>query len=145
MCLKFLLEGNPDNQALISSLEARDPEASSELTADESAEAGIKFKPGETGKMRLSVRKPSWPKTGGGGGGGGSRLLTDGDRQRIREMALAQHGMSSGGGRVLDHEDEDYDDVEDLVRGLGQDDRSVDKGKGKEKAVEDEDDELEFM
>ena len=121
MCLKFLLENNPENQALVSSLEAREvvppqnaPDAvSMRETMDK---LGVDVRLGNDGRARV-VRRDGF---------GGNR------------MGRYQHTQ----GRV----EELRDEAEALglpVNGVD----AVDKGKGKERALEfdDENDDIEFM
>ncbi len=123
MCLKFLLENNPENQALVSSLEAREvvpptnttDAASMRETMDK---LGVDVKVGSDGRARVVRRE---------GFGGRGRY---------------ERGQGYGQGRV----EELRDDVESLGLPLHEQGEGDDKGKGKERELEfDDDDEVEFM
>lgn len=123
MCLKFLLESNPENQALVSSLEAREvvqPDTSTKETLDK---MGVEVQIGEDGKPRV--------------------LRTRGEA-RGRERA-ARRGPSRGrqSGYV-----EEVDDAE-IEGQQSQNENGHDSRKGKERETlsvqGDEDDEIEFM
>jgi hypothetical protein len=135
MCLKFLLENNPENQALVSSLEAR------EVVSPQNAEDAMSLR--ETmDKMNVDVRLGSdgrvrlERKEGYGGGKTGLRNGSGPEQSRIQELR---------------------DEVEALGLPVnGEDEVETNKGKGKERAVEfsgddyddDDDDDgsdLEFM
>lgn len=121
MCLKFLLENNPGNQGLVSSLEAREvvpPQSTSDAMSmrETMDKLGVDVRLGNDGRARV-VRRDGF---------GPSRM--------------GRHGHTQG--RV----EELRDDAEALglpVNGVDK----TDKGKGKERALEfnDEDDEIEFM
>ena len=124
MCLKFLLENNPENQALVSSLEAREvvppPNAADAMSLRETMDKmGVDVHMGSDGRARI-VRRDGY-------GGGESVDIRNGATEgRIQELR---------------------DEVEALglpVDGQG----DMNKGKGKERAVDfddNEDDEIVFM
>lgn len=128
MCLKFLLEGNPENQALVSSLEAREVAPSDAATQEALEKMGANLDLSENGKVKITGRKASWLKN----------LQAERERERLRA------GVRENG-RVLGEVDADArENGGDNSKG-----KDKDKGKGKEKAVDDDndddDDEIEFM
>jgi hypothetical protein len=131
MCLKFLLENNPENQALVSSLEAREvvppSDAGDGVSLRETMEKmGVDVRLGSDGRARI-VRKEGY-------GGPSGRV-----------------GMRNGAAQAQGRIQELRDEVEAL--GLPVDGADVDTGKGKERALEfddyedgqEEDEEFEFM
>ncbi|KIV83510.1 hypothetical protein PV11_05529 [Exophiala sideris] len=129
MCLKFLLESNPENQALVSSLEAREVAPSDDVTKEALEKMGANLDV-ESGKVKLTAlaRKASWVKS----------QWEERERERLR-------GSVKENGRVLG----EVDDVADLIdeTHLREDSGGNENGngKGKEKVIDDDDDELEFM
>jgi len=54
MCLKFLLEANPENQALVSSLEAREVVPADSASKDSLEKMGVDVALGEDGKVKVT-------------------------------------------------------------------------------------------
>jgi len=133
MCLKFLLESNPENQALVSSLEAREVAPTDAVTKEALEKMGANLDV-ENGKVKITPasRKASWVKN----------QIAERERERLR-------GSLKENGRVLG----EIDDVADLINDThlhedsGDTGNGMGKGKGKEKVIDDDDDddELEFM
>ena len=118
MCLKFLLENNPENQALVSSLEAREvvpPQSAGDaLSLRETMEKmGVDVRLGSDGRARI-VRKEGYG--GAGVGRAGLRGGAAAAQSRIQELR---------------------DEVEALGLPVhGEDEVDIDRAKGKERAVE---------
>ncbi|KAK4948718.1 hypothetical protein LTR10_012722 [Elasticomyces elasticus] len=129
MCLKFLLESNPENQALVSSLEAREVAPSDDVTKEALEKMGANLDV-ESGKVKLTAlaRKASWVKN----------QWEERERERLR-------GSVKENGRVLGEVDDVADLIDDTHLREDSGGNENGKGKGKEKVVDDDDDELEFM
>ncbi|KIW29592.1 uncharacterized protein PV07_05398 [Cladophialophora immunda] len=140
MCLKFLLENNPENQALVSSLEAREivpppGEKDAEIVRETTERLGLEVRLGSDGRARV-VRRDGAPG------------------HMARRGVAADRGPGTRSGRIEEVGD-DYDEIEALGLPVNGDDAAGrDKGKGKERAVDldvgggggDADDqEIEFM
>ncbi|KIX98440.1 uncharacterized protein Z520_05741 [Fonsecaea multimorphosa CBS 102226] len=152
MCLKFLLENNPENQALVSSLEAREivpppgaGEKDAEILRETTERLGLEVRLGEDGRARLVRRE----------GGQGNHLGGASSRRAMMPAADRNLNGRSGSGRIEEvGDDDEYDEMEALGLGVNGDEaeegKGKDKGKGKERAVdldgdEDDDQEIEFM
>ncbi|KAI1608880.1 spinocerebellar ataxia type 10 protein domain-containing protein [Exophiala viscosa] len=132
MCLKFLLESNPENQALVSSLEAREVAPTDAVTKEALEKMGANLDV-ENGKVKITAasRKASWVKN----------QIAQRERERLR-------GSVKENGRVLGEIDDVADLIDDthLREDSGNSGNGTEKGKGKEKVVQDDDDdEIEFM
>ncbi|KAI1625321.1 spinocerebellar ataxia type 10 protein domain-containing protein [Exophiala viscosa] len=132
MCLKFLLESNPENQALVSSLEAREVAPTDTVTKEALEKMGANLDV-ENGKVKITAasRKASWVKN----------QIAERERERSR-------GSVKENGRVLGEIDDVADLIDDthLREDSGTSGNGTEKGKGKEKVVQDDDDdEIEFM
>lgn len=135
MCLKFLLESNPENQALVSSLEAREVAQPDSKTKETLSNMGVELVLGEDGKPKILREK-------------GAGWYERRERERRRGGAgRAKRGVSEEVVELLG----DGDDNEEL--GLENDElegelkQDQDKGKGKEADVDEDgqDDDIEFM
>ena len=116
MCLKFLLENNSENQALVTSLEAR------EVVPPQNAPDAETMK--ETmDKLGVDVR-----------------LGHDGRARVVRRDFVGRPGMRAAHSRI----EELRDEVEALGLPVNGDDEE-DKGKGKERAIDLSDDDFDFM
>ncbi|EXJ53939.1 hypothetical protein A1O7_09276 [Cladophialophora yegresii CBS 114405] len=120
MCLKFLLENNPENQALVSSLEAREvvppPDTGDAMSITEALD-----------KLGMDVA-----------------LMPDGRAKVVRRDGAngRKMGLRPGQGRI--------EELREEVEALGlpvNEEETVEKGKGKERAKESasDDGEIEFM
>jgi hypothetical protein len=113
MCLKFLLENNPENQALVSSLEAR------EVVSPQNAEDAMSLR--ETmDKMNVDVRLGSdgrvrlERKEGYGGGKTGLRNGSGPEQSRIQELRdEVETNKRKGKERAVEFSGDDYDDDDD--------------------------------
>ncbi|KIW99203.1 uncharacterized protein Z519_00866 [Cladophialophora bantiana CBS 173.52] len=137
MCLKFLLENNPENQALVSSLEAREivppPGEDAEIVRETTERLGLEVRLGSDGRARV-VRRD------------GAQSLP---AKRDNPNTNTRSGSTSGTGRI-EEVGHGYDEIEALglpVNGseAAAEAKDKDKGKGKERAVDPDDQEIEFM
>lgn len=117
MCLKFLLENNPENQALISSLEAREivppPETPDGMSLRETMDKlGLEPRLGSDGKARM-VRRENLsrpvPKFRSG--------RVEEFKEEFESLGLPTNGhdeqdKGQGNGKVVDLTDEDDDEIE---------------------------------
>jgi hypothetical protein len=142
MCLKFLLENNPANQALVSSLEAREvvppPDKHDELSMRETLDKlGVDVRLGADGRARVERRD-------------GYRFAqARRDRERMnaaRDGGRWRYERSQGRVEELRDEVEALGlPVTDGGEGVG-DENEAGSAKGKERAVEvDDEDDFEFM
>ncbi|KIW14519.1 hypothetical protein PV08_07303 [Exophiala spinifera] len=115
MCLKFLLENNPENQALVSSLEAREVATPDATTQEVIDKMNIKFQLNKDGKVELSDKELTYLKN------------IQAEAQRT-PMKLSNSNRDSG--RIVP-----------IMEGAAVE-SSTDKGKGKATSP---DDEIEFM
>jgi hypothetical protein len=60
MCLKFLLEGNAENQALVSSLEAREVATPDAATQEVIDKMSLKFQLNKDGKVELNEKEVAY-------------------------------------------------------------------------------------
>lgn len=121
MCLKFLLESNPANQKLVSSLEAREvvPPPSGDDTLNR---MGVDVRVGDDGKVKVTSNgtKPNRSKNGDSGpaaassGKGQGRVLEDEARGAFQKLDLKDSaqgqvkGHGVGGDQADDNSDVDF-------------------------------------
>ncbi|KAH0841694.1 hypothetical protein AYO21_01075 [Fonsecaea monophora] len=136
MCLKFLLEHNPENQALVSSLEAREivpapGEKDAELVRETTEKLGLEVRLGSDGRARV-VRR-------------------DGAQGQMAKRGVATDRSPNNRSGRIEEVGDDYDEIATLGLPVnGGEAESKDKGKGKERAVDPDDNhgddqEIEFM
>ncbi len=116
MCLKFLLEGNAENQALVSSLEAREVATPDAATQEVIDKMSLKFQLNKDGKVELNEKEVAYLRN----------LASDTQRKPLRSS-------TKDSGRIQPDPDATYSALE----------TKTDKGKGKERATSE--DEIEFM
>lgn len=121
MCLKFLLESNPANQKLVSSLEAQEvvPPPSGDDTLNR---MGVDVRVGDDGKVKVTSNgtKPNRSKNGDSGPAAASsakgqgRALEDEARGAFQKLDLKDSAQSQakgqgvGGGQADDNSDVDF-------------------------------------
>ena len=148
MCLKFLLEANPENQALVSSLEAREVAPTDSSGKDVLEKMGVDVALGEDGKVKVTrsqgqgPRKAEWllkkererDRAGASGSGSARRMSQESlsARERFARLDLKERER----GRMLGEAVEgDQADAERAMAEPGNDDKAAIK----------EQEEIEFM
>ncbi|KAK6386072.1 hypothetical protein LTS17_001646 [Exophiala oligosperma] len=115
MCIRFLLEDNPENKALVAQLQAREMAPLDGATQEVMDKMNLKFQLGKDGKVELSEKELAYLKN----------IQAEAQRTPMK----------------LSNSNRENDRGVPVTNGAGVE-SSTDKGKGKEKST---DDDLEFM
>lgn len=116
MCLKFLLEANPENQKLVSSLEARDVVPNGPSGKAELERMGVDVSLNEDGKVKISSRAS----------GSGSTSANPGVNAAPRSASLARRNEKLNRYRERERSARERFDRLDSNDGQGDFDEAVD-------------------
>ena len=96
MCLKFLLEANPENQKLVSSLEAREVVPNGPSGREELERMGVDVSLSEEGKVKVSGRSSA--RSASGSARRNEAINRERQREKIARERMEQLTVNDGVG-----------------------------------------------